>query len=77
MNYNPDDEEEDYRRDDEEERVSSGEDLSSSDYSSEDSRNAQNCASWAFTERSAQEKSNAARNLGPNWANIMSGLGDQ
>jgi hypothetical protein len=72
MNWNPNDEEDDQCIPNEDES-----DSSNNGYSSEDYRNAKNCAPWAHTNMSEQEKLNAARNLGPNWANIIAGLGDQ
>jgi hypothetical protein len=46
-------------------------------FSPQDYANAHNCADWAFQYMTFEEKLVAASNFGENWANILSGLGDQ
>ena len=40
-------------------------------------KNAENCREDIKNGMREEDRINAARNFGPNWANIMSGLGDQ
>jgi hypothetical protein len=47
------------------------------EYSRETQRNADNCTDRIRNGMSQEDRTRAAHNLGPNWANIMSGLGDQ
>jgi hypothetical protein len=52
-------------------------DKSQDNFTEEDYKNVENCADWAHTGLTYQEKLQAAHNFGPNWANILAGLGDQ
>ena len=47
------------------------------EYLKEARKNANNCTDGIRNGMSYEERTKAASNLGPNWANIMSGLGDQ
>jgi hypothetical protein len=49
----------------------------SSGYTREDYENAERCRDDIRGGMTREERLNAAHNFGSNWANIMSGLGDQ
>ena len=49
----------------------------SNEFSREDHLNAERCAPWAHTNMGYTDRLRAAQMFGENWANIISGLGDQ